>query len=94
MSSCPVLQGFSVEGQENIQEVLTKQLVLCQYVCALSILRIGRRTEEGQGRGKGKGEGEEGSEGRGERGVWECREGLPDYCDHIVISSAANCTAV
>lgn len=31
-------QGISVEGQENIQEILTKQLVLCQYLCALSIL--------------------------------------------------------
>lgn len=35
------LQGISVEGQENIQEILTKQLVLCQYLCALSILRKG-----------------------------------------------------
>lgn len=33
--------GISVEGQENIQEILTKQLVLCQYVCALSVLREG-----------------------------------------------------
>nr|CAB3231947.1 cap-specific mRNA (nucleoside-2'-O-)-methyltransferase 1 [Phallusia mammillata] len=31
--------GFSVEGQENIQEILTKQLLLCQFACALSILR-------------------------------------------------------
>lgn len=30
-----------MEGQENIQEILTKQLVLCQYLCALSILRRG-----------------------------------------------------
>ena len=35
------VQGISVEGQENIQEILTKQLVLCQYVCALSVLREG-----------------------------------------------------
>nr|XP_002121619.3 cap-specific mRNA (nucleoside-2'-O-)-methyltransferase 1 [Ciona intestinalis] len=33
--------GFSVEGQENIQEILTKQLLMCQIVCALSILRVG-----------------------------------------------------
>lgn len=33
--------GISVEGQENIQEILTKQLVLCQYLCALSILGKG-----------------------------------------------------
>ena len=33
--------GFSVEGQENIQEVLSKQLYLCQFTCALSIIRTG-----------------------------------------------------
>ena len=33
--------GFSVEGQENIQEILSKQLYLCQFTCALSILRVG-----------------------------------------------------
>ena len=31
-----------MEGQENIQEILLKQLVLCQYLCALSILRTGK----------------------------------------------------
>ena len=31
--------GFSVAGQENFQEVLTKRLVLCQFLCALNILR-------------------------------------------------------
>ena len=36
-----VQKGISVEGLENIQEILTKQLVLCQYICALSILRTG-----------------------------------------------------
>ncbi len=36
-------QGFSVEGQENIQEVLSKQLYLCQFLTALSILRPGQR---------------------------------------------------
>ncbi len=35
------MQGISVEGQENVQELLTKQLVLCQYTCALSILATG-----------------------------------------------------
>ncbi|XP_065649682.1 cap-specific mRNA (nucleoside-2'-O-)-methyltransferase 1 [Hydra vulgaris] len=33
--------GFSVEGQENIQEILSKQLYLCQFLCALSVLRKG-----------------------------------------------------
>ncbi|KAG1683249.1 Cap-specific mRNA (nucleoside-2'-O-)-methyltransferase 1 [Nymphon striatum] len=31
--------GFSVEGQENIQEILSNQLYLCQFMFALSILR-------------------------------------------------------
>ncbi|XP_033633452.1 cap-specific mRNA (nucleoside-2'-O-)-methyltransferase 1-like [Asterias rubens] len=33
--------GFSVAGQENIQEILSKQLLLCQFLVALSILRQG-----------------------------------------------------
>ncbi|XP_070579029.1 cap-specific mRNA (nucleoside-2'-O-)-methyltransferase 1-like [Ptychodera flava] len=33
--------GFSVAGQENIQEILTKQLLLCQFLCALNVLREG-----------------------------------------------------
>ncbi|XP_028408922.1 cap-specific mRNA (nucleoside-2'-O-)-methyltransferase 1-like [Dendronephthya gigantea] len=33
--------GFSVAGQENFQEVLTKRLVLCQFLCAMSVLRKG-----------------------------------------------------
>uniref|UniRef100_A0A3Q3IKW6 Cap-specific mRNA (nucleoside-2'-O-)-methyltransferase 1 n=1 Tax=Monopterus albus TaxID=43700 RepID=A0A3Q3IKW6_MONAL len=33
--------GFSVEGQENIQEILSKQLMLCQFLTALSTLRPG-----------------------------------------------------
>lgn len=33
--------GFSVEGQENIQEILSKQLYLCQCLVALSLLRVG-----------------------------------------------------
>lgn len=33
--------GFSVEGQENIQEILSKQLYLCQFYMALSVLRTG-----------------------------------------------------
>lgn len=32
--------GFSVEGQENMQEILSKQLYLCQCLVALSIVRI------------------------------------------------------
>ena len=34
-------QGFSVEGQENIQEILSKRLYLCQFLCALMVLRPG-----------------------------------------------------
>ncbi|XP_052271632.1 cap-specific mRNA (nucleoside-2'-O-)-methyltransferase 1-like [Dreissena polymorpha] len=33
--------GFSVEGQENIQEILSKQLYLCQFLVAISIIRTG-----------------------------------------------------
>lgn len=33
--------GFSVEGQENIQEILSKQLYLCQCLVALMIVRNG-----------------------------------------------------
>lgn len=33
--------GFSVEGRENEQERLSQQLVLCQFVMALSVLRQG-----------------------------------------------------
>ncbi|KAK8774512.1 hypothetical protein V5799_010954 [Amblyomma americanum] len=33
--------GFSVEGQENIQEILSKRLYLCQFYMALSVLRTG-----------------------------------------------------
>ncbi|KAB7505155.1 Cap-specific mRNA (nucleoside-2'-O-)-methyltransferase 1 [Armadillidium nasatum] len=31
--------GFSVEGEENIQEILSKQLYLCQFLVALGIVR-------------------------------------------------------
>ena len=31
--------GFSVEGRENIQEIMSKRLYLCQFCCALAILR-------------------------------------------------------
>jgi 23S rRNA U2552 (ribose-2'-O)-methylase RlmE/FtsJ len=34
-------KGFSVEGNENIQEILSKQLYLCQFLSALSVLRVG-----------------------------------------------------
>ena len=33
--------GFGVEGQENIQEILSKQLYLCQFLVALNIVRTG-----------------------------------------------------
>lgn len=32
-------QGFSVENQENLQEVLTRQLYVCQCYIALNILK-------------------------------------------------------
>ncbi|KAK7105134.1 cap-specific mRNA (nucleoside-2'-O-)-methyltransferase 1-like [Littorina saxatilis] len=38
---CMADGGFSVEGQENIQEILSKQLYLCQFLVAVSILREG-----------------------------------------------------
>jgi cap1 methyltransferase len=31
--------GFSVEGHENEQEILSKQLYLCQFMVALGIVR-------------------------------------------------------
>ena len=37
----PFPQGFSVDGQENIQEILSKQLYLCQFLTALNIVRTG-----------------------------------------------------
>ncbi|KAL4709996.1 hypothetical protein ACJJTC_015974 [Scirpophaga incertulas] len=33
--------GFSVEGRENIQEILSKQLYLCQCLAALMLVRTG-----------------------------------------------------
>ncbi|XP_041044066.1 cap-specific mRNA (nucleoside-2'-O-)-methyltransferase 1 [Carcharodon carcharias] len=33
--------GFSVEGQENLQEILSKQLLLCQILVGLSVTRTG-----------------------------------------------------
>lgn len=30
-----------MEGQENIQEILSKQLLLCQFLTAISTLRTG-----------------------------------------------------
>uniref|UniRef100_A0A915K602 Cap-specific mRNA (nucleoside-2'-O-)-methyltransferase 1 n=1 Tax=Romanomermis culicivorax TaxID=13658 RepID=A0A915K602_ROMCU len=33
--------GFSVEGRENIQEILSKRLYLCQILCAFKILAKG-----------------------------------------------------
>ncbi|KAJ7404288.1 Cap-specific mRNA (nucleoside-2'-O-)-methyltransferase 1 [Willisornis vidua] len=35
--------GFSVEGQENLQEILSKQLMLCQFLTALSIVRTDQK---------------------------------------------------
>ncbi|XP_053685471.1 cap-specific mRNA (nucleoside-2'-O-)-methyltransferase 1 [Sabethes cyaneus] len=33
--------GFSVDGNENMQEVLSKQLYLCQMLVALKVVRVG-----------------------------------------------------
>ncbi|XP_074092933.1 cap-specific mRNA (nucleoside-2'-O-)-methyltransferase 1 isoform X2 [Macrotis lagotis] len=33
--------GFSVENQENLQEILSKQLLLCQFLTGLSVIRTG-----------------------------------------------------
>ncbi|KAL7061990.1 hypothetical protein AAHC03_01761 [Spirometra sp. Aus1] len=33
--------GFDVSGQENLQEVLSKRIYLCQCLCALTVLRPG-----------------------------------------------------
>uniref|UniRef100_UPI00398EE298 cap-specific mRNA (nucleoside-2'-O-)-methyltransferase 1-like n=1 Tax=Pristiophorus japonicus TaxID=55135 RepID=UPI00398EE298 len=33
--------GFSVAGQENLQEILSKQLLLCQILVGLSVVRTG-----------------------------------------------------
>ncbi|XP_067837832.1 cap-specific mRNA (nucleoside-2'-O-)-methyltransferase 1-like, partial [Heptranchias perlo] len=33
--------GFSVAGQENLQEILSKQLLLCQLLVGLSVIRTG-----------------------------------------------------
>ncbi|KAK2710052.1 hypothetical protein QYM36_013652 [Artemia franciscana] len=33
--------GFSVDGQENIQEILSKRLYLCQFLVALCVVRTG-----------------------------------------------------
>jgi len=35
------VKGFSVDGQENIQEILSKRLYLCQFLCALMVLKAG-----------------------------------------------------
>ena len=35
-----------MEGQENIQEILSKRLYLCQFLCALMILRTGARLSQ------------------------------------------------
>jgi len=39
--TCTADGGFSVQGQENIQEVLSKQLVLCQFATACLVCRRG-----------------------------------------------------
>ena len=39
-----MFQGFSVDGQENIQEIRSKRLYLCQFLSALMLLRPGNAT--------------------------------------------------
>uniref|UniRef100_A0AC34QA20 Cap-specific mRNA (nucleoside-2'-O-)-methyltransferase 1 n=1 Tax=Panagrolaimus sp. JU765 TaxID=591449 RepID=A0AC34QA20_9BILA len=39
--------GFSVEGQENIQEILSKRLYLCQFIAALSLCRVHDSSDSG-----------------------------------------------
>uniref|UniRef100_A0A914Y214 Cap-specific mRNA (nucleoside-2'-O-)-methyltransferase 1 n=1 Tax=Panagrolaimus superbus TaxID=310955 RepID=A0A914Y214_9BILA len=39
--------GFSVEGQENIQEILSKRLYLCQFLSGLSLCRVATETSPG-----------------------------------------------
>ena len=34
-------KGFSVDGQENLQEVLSNRLYLCQFLMALAVVRTG-----------------------------------------------------
>lgn len=56
---CGTRQGFSVDGQENIQEILSKQLYLCQCLTALNVVRAGESREvalKSPGRGVVRGE--------------------------------------
>ena len=39
--------GFSVEGQENIQEILSKRLYLSQFITGLALCRVGTDTSPG-----------------------------------------------
>ncbi|VDM42115.1 unnamed protein product [Toxocara canis] len=39
--------GFSVEGKENIQEILSKRLYLCQFLVALSLVRPASESRAG-----------------------------------------------
>ncbi|KAI3420231.1 hypothetical protein GPALN_003548 [Globodera pallida] len=39
--------GFSVEGQENLQEVLSKRIYLCQFIVGLSLCRTETRPKKG-----------------------------------------------
>lgn len=34
-----IFQGFSVEGNENLQEILSKQLYVCQCLMALAVVK-------------------------------------------------------
>ncbi|KAI1240656.1 hypothetical protein IHE44_0009092 [Lamprotornis superbus] len=40
-ASSELFEPYYVEGQENLQEILSKQLMLCQFLTALSIVRTG-----------------------------------------------------
>jgi cap1 methyltransferase len=39
--------GFSVEGKENIQEILSKRLYLCQFIAGLSLIRCEEGSDPG-----------------------------------------------
>jgi cap1 methyltransferase len=41
--------GFSVRNQENLQEVMSKRLYLCQFIVGLSLARVGNGTENSGG---------------------------------------------
>lgn len=43
----PFSGGFSVSGKEEIQEILSKRLYLCQFIVGLSLARVRNGQESG-----------------------------------------------